>query len=330
MAYKDSGALSIGQSYQLGEYVFSITVSHDPGESETGINVRCDKGDERAVVSGEVMGTVESWSVEANETEASVYVVITDHSSIPAASIMTHTQKKGLQSVTSMDDGRMTQLMLDQRTIQGIFASKTTGAKAIETRTNTQSEGTHTYVCDEEYTINGKTVYYKSTLWHVFTDDSVTSIEPLCDSNDPVRIIAWRIIYGNIPLSLLIARFAIDLHAAGGTGPDSDWEDPGDHDEERDPDEPPTTLFLQITGASAGAHDTEAPPAPEQQQVYGSGGNGGNGGGGGAGASTVIVYKFPTERADKKEITATARGPGVGSKSSPGGKGSDGCILIFY
>ena len=132
---------------------------------------------------------------------------------------------------------------------------------------------------------------------------------------------------------VLVARFAINLYEAGGTGSAgtaNGWDDPGDHDDNRDPGEEPTTLFLRITGASAGAHDTEAPPAPEQQQVYGSGGNGGNGGGGGAGASSVIVYKFPTERADKKEITAIARGAGVGSKSSPGGKGGDGCILIFW
>ena len=143
--------------------------------------------------------------------------------------------------------------------------------------------------------------------------------------------------------TFLVARFAIDLHDAGGTvdpslGGGIDWIDPGDWETDWETGDPTHTLELDVVGALSGRHndplhDTSYSYTPEDQKpqaVYGSGGDGGHGGGGGGGASTVVVYKFATDKANSKEITALARRHGYGSGGGKGGKGGDGCILIYY
>lgn len=347
MAYKDSGELSVGQSYQLGAYNISLTATTDPGEVTTGINVRCDIGGKRARASAEVIGTVTGWHVEANDTTADVYVSVKppEGPDIPAPFYKPVPSSPGQAVGYYRADSN--------RVLVGLGSN----AMGTATWTNDLSDGTFNLLLAQSdnpnpfadflvadrhygyvqggssYTYKGKTVYYATSL-----NANYSGIAPPVgydvnrpfwgDNNSAAGPIAWQMLYGDksgeIPESL-IARFAIDLHDAGGTGPGSDWDDPGDYN----PD-PSTILRLNVTGASAGMHGTDAPTAPAQQQNYGSGGNGGGGGGGGAGASTVIVNKFSTERANSKEIAATARGPGVGSKGSAGGKGGDGCILIFW
>lgn len=167
--------------------------------------------------------------------------------------------------------------------------------------------------------------------------------------------------------SVLIGRFAIDIRIAGGTagnggaepGPDGQpWQDvddgqptlwPGDegYPDPEDPDypgddmpyyPPAKTLHVTINGALSGRHndplnDTSYSYLPSDQIAqpqYGSGGIGGNGGGGGAGASTIIVRKFATKKADSKTYVLKPKRHGYGSGGGKGGKGGDGCILIYY
>ena len=145
---------------------------------------------------------------------------------------------------------------------------------------------------------------------------------------------------------------------------DPDYPDPiepGDPDYPYDPDDPeypdpyqppyqppyypPTkTLYLTITGALSGRHNDPLtdlfiedgeykpyiPADKETVKSHGYGGDGGHGGGGGAGASTVVVHRFATSKANSKEITAIARRHGYGSGGGKGGKGGSGCILIYY
>ena len=131
---------------------------------------------------------------------------------------------------------------------------------------------------------------------------------------------------------LLVGRFEIDMHDAGGTGPGSDWTDPGDWNEN-----PNTVLNVNIEGALSGRHNDPLHDSysylPEDQDSaagYGCGGDGGHGGGGGAGASTIIVRKFGTDKANSKNIIASPKRHGYGSGGGRGGKGGDGCILIYY
>ena len=107
---------------------------------------------------------------------------------------------------------------------------------------------------------------------------------------------------------------------------------------EPEPDEITRTLYITVTGALSGRHnDPGKDPSysylPAEKSTiadYGCGGDGGHGGGGGAGASNVVVYKFATDKADSKEITAITKRPGFGSGGGKGGKGGDGCILVYY
>lgn len=102
--------------------------------------------------------------------------------------------------------------------------------------------------------------------------------------------------------------------------------------------ENPITLVFTATAGLSGRHcDPVADPgwlyhpAPRTEvPAYGSGGYGGHGGGGGAGASTVVIYKFDSARADYVEQVARTRRHGYGSGGGRGGKGGDGCILIFW
>ena len=78
---------------------------------------------------------------------------------------------------------------------------------------------------------------------------------------------------------------------------------------------------------------TRSPRHPADQHKatgYGCGGDGGHGGGGGAGASTIVVNKFATDRANSKNIVTKPKRHGYGSGGGKGGEGGDGCILIFY
>ena len=107
---------------------------------------------------------------------------------------------------------------------------------------------------------------------------------------------------------------------------------------EPEPDEITRTLYITVTGALSGRHNDPGKdpsysylPADKSTIAdYGCGGDGGHGGGGGAGASNVVVYKFATDKADSKEITAITKRPGFGSGGGKGGKGGDGCILVYY
>lgn len=102
--------------------------------------------------------------------------------------------------------------------------------------------------------------------------------------------------------------------------------------------ENPITLVFTASAGLSGRHcDPVADPgwlyhpAPRTEvPAYGSGGYGGHGGGGGAGASTVVIYKFDSARADYVEQVARTLRHGYGSGGGQGGKGGDGCILIFW
>lgn len=334
MAYKDSGPLHIDyDGYRLGDYYFNIRVTPDPGESTTGINARCYNfaTQEMARVASEVTGTVQSWRVEANDDTADVYLLIKSNQALfknclelsPGSSIffrfaLPEDHKDNLIAYqNNPNQDKQYVCILDQ---DGQYVGATFSAKP----------GDVLFTFNDSPDAGYEMSFDTSTRCYTFLDVSRVSADRSKFSSAYPTLTAEQIKkLSDETDCVLIARFAINLHDAGGTGTDSDWHDPGDWDEERDPEDPPTTLRLTITGATAGAH-RGVPSVPPPQQTYGSGGAGGNGGGGGAGASTVIANKFATDRADSKEIAATARGPGSGSSGGPGGAGGDGCILIFY
>lgn len=352
MAYNDSGELLASQStYSLGGYTFELKVQtvHEPGEPDV-VSVfaicRGPDGTRETQAVDFTEGTVvENWYVEANETEASVYVK-TSANIQPLETTWDQPIKIG-GAIYSHPDIAPTYRTVVQFYDNAAFANAPGGTRHIymcasaapgtfEVGTDTlyypdgriQSQRVLTLTADNEYTYNGKTVYHSviavSTGGGVF-DRSENSNTPWTE-NITVPETAWMMIYGEEvgpnENEKLIARFAIDIREADG-GPDGDWDEPGDTGD------PSYTLNVSVTGASSGSNN-ETPLEPGQTGGYGNGGTGGNGGGGGAGASTVIIYEFATDKAGTVNQEATAQGPGTGGPGGKGGKGSDGCILIFY
>lgn len=348
MAYTSSGELSVGSSYTLGNYVFSLTATPDPGEGTTGVNVRCDKGDERARAASEVYGTVESWSVEANETVASVY--LRSKTSPPDTSPYTLPIQTGgsasyyrtynVRIHWKISIGGNAVAISPGRGLEYIGASTVPNHELVigtETRSSDGQSTPITVDATRQYTHAGKTVYYGSTFY-IYSAEGWDYINfPYTVLPNNYGAVAWAVVYGasvEEPVEQIVALFSINLGDAGGyPGGGGGWISPGDWN----PD-PTTTLHLTVNGALSGRHNDplEDPsysyiPADNTAQAgYGCGGDGGHGGGGGAGASTVIVRKFATNKANNKNIIALAKRHGYGSGGGKGATGGDGCILIYY
>lgn len=73
MAYTTSGQLPVGQSFRLGDYTFDLAVN------STGVIATINDGEKGAAKGASFRDPkIASWSVEANEKEASVYVRLAD------------------------------------------------------------------------------------------------------------------------------------------------------------------------------------------------------------------------------------------------------------
>lgn len=322
MAYNDSGELPKEQSqYDLGGYSFELKVQnvHEPGEPDvTSVFAICHSPDgsrETVPMDFPAGTTVDSWRVEANETEATVYATITNKENNPwdipsfTPVIITElpysTAHKNVYSIP----------------VHFIKTNKYTGVAAASSFFTEDDQQGYIYNA-RNWTYDGKTVY-----WIVSADNGMTDY-PIVEIAIEAGKLAWQMIYGSFEdetTEQIIARFAIDIREADG-GPDGDWDEPGDVGP--DP-EKHYTLTVSVIGASAGSNNG-TPLEAGQAGGYGDGGTGGNGGGGGAGASTVIIYEFATDKAGTVNQEATAQGPGTGGPGGKGGKGGDGCILIFY
>lgn len=342
MAYNDSGELPGSQStYSLGGYTFELKVQnvHEPGEEEVvSIFAVChgpDGSRETQAVDFPVGTTVESWSVEANETEASVYAILEIGSEFgegpwpnPVNAAYGEVQNGASPRTLERYDGYIAFLLgPDNYRRENFMCSASPGVGFFDPGTGSWPSNINV---NTPYTYNGKTVYYASLGNGLFLSALSGGVNYYVDSSGgglDIAKAAWTVLYGSSLSDSgehLIARFAIDLREADG-GPDGDWDEPGDTGD------PSYTLNVNVTGASAGTHDAAAVPmAPADQPVYGSGGAGGNGGGGGAGASTVIIYEFVTDKAGSVNQEAYAREAGAGGPGGPGGRGADGCIIIFY
>lgn len=73
MAYTTSGQIPVGTSYKLGNYTFNLAVN------STGVFATINDGEKGAAKGASFRNPqIKSWSVEANESEASVYVQFAD------------------------------------------------------------------------------------------------------------------------------------------------------------------------------------------------------------------------------------------------------------
>ncbi len=360
MAYNDSGILDQNDTYDLGVYHFDLQVVSSEGEKI--IQGHMTRGDETAAhgVSVTESTQVKGWYVEANESVVSIYAIV-KYAGMDTGPVSVPIAASGSASAVSSNlnwsysGGVITQAYSTMFNPYHISASANSGESFEGHYINSQGQtGSVTIPMNSTFTHKGKTVYYQ---YHVGgTWEKIPTLTPNCGGSRPISLsaqniaaICWIMVYGETAESedLLVARFEIGLKDAGGgplgwedptTGEGGTWTEPGDVGYDDEPDET-KTLYLTVRGALSGRHNdpVEAPGEysylPMDKSTvpdYGCGGDGGSGGGGGAGASTVIVRRFATGRADSKDITALAKRHGYGSGGGKGGTGGDGIILVYY
>ena len=294
MATKSSGELPFGSSYSLGEYSFRLERRPVSGSTNDQIDAICTQGGKNARKSIQIPSSakIESWSVEANDTTADVYVTIKDSGGIDdwTASYTIDAAGTGLGSngistsynYVKANNGKAIAVWNQRSGNNGLpyLYSKSSSAAAITPgamRSQTSSAG--------------EVWYFGTGLGEQGPGSNSAGLPVVSYPVDPPidTILAMAGYQKDEEIdTLLVGRFKIDLGDAGGEGPGSDWDD------------------------------------------YGCGGDGGNGGGGGGGAASVVVFKFATSHADHKDITVKAKRHGYGSGGGKGGKGGAGCILIYY
>ena len=363
MAYNNSGLLSMGSTYQLGQYsirCFDTTeagvryvlahISGPEGNSQTGIMIGSED-------------QIEGWYCEANESEVTIYSKI--QTSPPFGEgpwpYPVNAAAGGLQAnegdFALIIDGGYAAVLLEPfvpyRYRRGTLLcsqTPTTGKEGFQLTSPWPIW--RDISVTTEYTHNGLTVYYNAADVSGYGLTGLTGGENfIVDGGGLNRAqAAWAIMYGNTgggENETFVARFPISIREAGGGPAGSDpswgsdvgiWDEPGDVDYDREPEEPTKTLYLIGQGATSGRHNDPivdpsyayVPTPKDTVKSDGNGGDGGNGGGGGAGASTLITRPFGTGQADNKEITLHARRHGYGSTGGKGGKAGDGCILLYY
>ena len=353
MAYKDSDELKTDERYPLGDYSFRIERSSVPGSTNDKIEAICtDKDGHNARKSIQVPSSTQlyGWYVEANETEATVYAIVQESQYEPVVLnqpavlgtaavgdvVSLYTDPKTV--ITQIDgSASVFRMRLDENRTTMCFVSLGP-CRITMAREGGMFPSTATL---SQYTYNDRTAYVGSAS---FANNDIGWTWPISAGqsiglqNAAVVLITGGEDPGGETKEIIVARFAIDLNDAGGVGPGSDWDDPGDYDPDWEPDDPTHTLHVEVTGALSGRHNdpivdpsySYIPADKDTVKDYGCGGDGGHGGGGGAGASTVVIHKFATNQANSKEVTAIARRHGYGSGGGKGGKGGDGCILVYY
>ena len=357
-AHKDSDQMSSDQNYTLGEYSFSVVRSAGTSPNYDKIEAICTKGGKNARKSIQVPSStlIDGWYVEANDTTADVYVILKNQEipigdfSYTEAGAWTYsyynnnTRENVTDNLSSTSTAHVAYFDKGS-TGDMVFASFSrcdvtnhvvfVGAQGSRTSTESYSSSSASW--------KGQTFYYGVHYYASFADTTRTGTSIPVNSPPSgysTYNAAVKMLFGNEEESetKLVGRFAIDLGDAGGDGPGSDWEDPGDYDPDWEEGEPTHTLYVTVTGALSGRHNdpivdpsySYIPADKNTVKDYGCGGDGGHGGGGGAGASTVVIHKFATNQANSKEVTAIARRHGYGSGGGKGGKGGDGCILVYY
>ena len=360
MAYTEIQPTAAGTPSSLGDYTFNCVFDDSPTLGQFArASMTKDGQTVYKTISLPNQANIQGYSIEANENEATVYAVLkvpegeggeaesdlpTNWSQpIPIYSSMAYTMAPGTPAYKTVYTGNI--LIACNKGGSGysncVLISSEPGVIGHYTVTWVETgivSVDKDISAEHSVTRHGKTAYYsghKSS--NTFkTYDNAPIVEP---KGWPDENTIWTAVYGRIPTGyttkeVMVGRFAIDLGDAGGyPGGDSDWIEQGDWNED-----PNTVLQVEVTGALSGRHNdpiydpsySYVPADKETIKQYGSGGDGGHGGGGGAGASTVVIHRLATNKANSHEAAAIARRHGYGSGGGKGGKGGDGIILVYY
>ena len=323
MAYKDSEELQADERYSLGDYSFRVERSAGTSSGYDKFEAICTKGGKNARKSIQLPSTVKmiGWYVEANSDTADVYVVVGQRE--------TEVRDVSLGEVGSFEWTYQWGNSASYWPNIAVYADFPARVYFSGLDAQTSSPITLSYYAAKDIYIGDIDLNGQSTS---------PIYGPVSKQFPPYDLYPQGHASEDAEKTYLVGRFAIELQDAGGDGPGSDWDDPGDYDPDWEPGEPTHTLNIEIDGALSGRHndplnDTSYSFLPADKATvkdYGCGGDGGHGGGGGAGASNIVVYKFATNRANSKEIVCKPKRHGYGSGGGKGGKGGDGCILIYY
>lgn len=341
MASNSSGKLNPSQTYTLGNYTFRLIINYDSSENITSVMCHASDGTNNKQTGKDYPGriNVESWKVDAEDRTATVYIT-THYEPIDISPVektvpkdvegyVEHLDSTKDEYIFTTGNGFVTVIKYNDEKTCGILASSAQGTY-YKFRNGEPEE------INRSYTYAEKTVYYVASPWGWHYASHIKKVYPDCKPNGlqdhqstKIAQIAWHMIYGDpVDEDKLICKFEINMQDADA----GNWDIPGDTGE------PSKTLHISVTGALSGRHndplhDTSyhyTPSDREQADIYGSGGVGGSGGAGGAGASTVIIYNCATDKAGYTEEIAIAKRHGYGSGAGKGGKGGDGCILVYY
>lgn len=337
MAVKDSAELGINERYPLGEYSFRVERSAGTSPNYDKIEAICTKGGKNARKSIQIPSSAQliCWYVEANGDTASVYVNVEEKGDDWTCDPAREVSSAGLYLGTVND--RTFFKETSGRAI-AFFQFEPNGYVGPEL-ISTDADAVRYYYGNTHLGVEHQFDYlglhwYENGNHHYMNPASYSAgVPPYYGPEDwPTVLASAGVQVTTDNKDYLVGRFAIEIEDAGGVGPGSDWTDPEDGGDST------YTLYVEVTGALSGRHNdpivdpsySYLPADKDTVKDYGCGGDGGHGGGGGAGASTVVVYKFATNQAGSKEITALARRHGYGSGGGKGGKGGDGCILVYY
>lgn len=331
MAYKDSDELKTDERYPLGDYSFRIERTSVPGSTNDKIEAICtDKGGKNARKSIQVPSSTQlfGWYVEANETEASVYIKIkregyspliegtliavgggmSGYYEVPEVSKREYTITENYAINMACYNNIVIGAMEYDPDAYSLFSASRDSYIWDKNKQEWRgSSGKATGTHPEYVTYDNKQVVY-SALSSTWSGDSYDAFNLLPRSDvqatdvgsfTMIQRVAWSLVYSssgqNELEDVLVARFAIDIEDAGGDGPGSDWIDPGDYDPNWEEGDPTHTLYVTVTGALSGRHndpieDPSYSYIPADKNTVKDYGCGGDGGhGGGGGAGASTV-----------------------------------------
>lgn len=349
MAHTAIGQIGPNDAYELGTYRFTVAYAYDQSLNATTLQALCGReGHELKAATKRVANQAEivSWSIEANDTTVDVYAIVNStlarkktSSFFPSGIEYGDTPIKAYKTYyyEEADIGAAWKAFNTPIYTDFVGAADHGGAWKSYELDAAGHKINITTVFTQEYTYQGKTAYYAKASFAGSVSVPTNIISYTSSANGKI---AWTLVYGeetgggSETKEVLIGRFAIDPHEAGATGPDSFWIDPLDWNSD-----PTKVLNLTVNGALSGRHNdplnqnadySYIPTDQAKATGYGCGGHGGHGGGGGGGASTIVINRFATDRANSKNIVTKPKRHGYGSGGGKGGEGGDGCILIYY
>ena len=364
MAYKDSETLQSGSPYALGEYTFNCVFDDSPTLGQFArASMSKDGQTAYKTVSIPNASQIDGWTVEANETEASVYAFVriwtgnektSDLDTNPVTQPI-HYSNKVVATYDFTSGGTLYRVITEYTSAGAMTAGCNAGAwgyyvvfagTEIETITEKDTtikvstgeviqERTITHSNNLSYTHNNRTVYYTGVSASVLGPVQLEPNVGVNFSSGNSREVAWTIVYGNNSgdeyeqKEILVGRFAIDIEDAGGVGPGSDWTDPGDYDPDWEEGDPTHTLYVTVTGALSGRHndpieDPSYSYIPADKDTVKDYGCGGDGGhGGGGGAGASTVVIHKFATNQANSKEVTALARRHGYGSG-GGKGGKG------